>query len=478
MQPFAFILLLASLWGAAVSPVFAQFNGDGLQAVYYASPNLSSPAVTLVDPFVSYLWFGCPPQMNLPGNSFSVRWTGQIEPAYSEPYTFIADVNGGVSVLVNGQVLISKWTDYPLPIRGFSGVVTLTAGVKVPIEVDYFTNGANPTSSRIQLVWQSASQANGLVPRPYLYSGATLNPTPTPQTASACQAAIQVDGILNDWPWSGSSGWSHVSRTVLGNGFGASADFKTLWDASHLYLAVTVADGQLTNTGSASSWRNSTVELYLDTAPTRSVTLTDQIFEYFFRWNDTAASETQDRTTGVIMRTTTLPTGYLLEASIPWSTLGLGTPAAGTALGFDLGIDVDHNGGDCRDGQLIWNGGSDNYANSSGYARLVLSDACPTPVSTPPVPAGGEPYAAPNPSDGGTVRFIYTMAETGTAKIKVWNAWGHQVASLSDPRSAGLQSSALNLASFAPGHYFYRIELDYASGKQDAFKTRVLAVKK
>jgi hypothetical protein len=147
-------------------------------------------------------------------------------------------------------------------------------------------------------------------------------------------------------------------------------------------------------------------------------------------------------------------------------------------MGLDLGVDVDHNGGNCRDGQLIWNGGSDDYEDASGYAQLTLAGACPTPVSTPPAPVGGDPYVSPNPTQGGTVRFVYTMAGAGTAKIKVWNAWGNLAASLSDPKGAGLQSSTLNVSSFAPGHYFYRVELDYGSGRSDSYKTQVLAVQK
>jgi Carbohydrate family 9 binding domain-like/PA14 domain len=458
--------------------VCAQFGGDGLKGIYYIDADLTNPAVTVVDPVVSYRWGGCSPQPGMSGASFSVRWTGRVEPSYSEPYTFIVDVNGGVSVIVNGQVLVNQWIDYPPPIMGFSGVVTLTAGVKVPIEVDYFTNGANPTSDRIQLVWQSPSQGNEYIPREDLFSGATLTPTPTPQTPSSCQASVTVDGVLNEWAWNTPGEWNTVNRTVLGNIYGTTAVFKTLWDSSNLYLGVTVTDSQLTNTGTASLWENSTVELYLDPTDAKSVTLNNNDFEYFFRWNDTAAGETQGRTAGVSMHTTTIPTGYVVEASIPWSTLGLGSPAPGTVLGFDIGVDVDHNGGNCRDGQMIWNGGSDDYMDASGYAQLSLADACPTPVSTPPAPIGGNPYVAPNPSDGDTVVFVYTMAAAGTAKIKVWNAWGNLVATLGDPKGPGLQSSALNVASFAPGHYFYRVELVYGSGQKDTFRTQVLAIKK
>ena len=476
MKRFSFVLFTLLLVFAKTS--FAQFNGDGLKGIYYINTNLTSPAVTVVDPVVSYRWWGCPPQPGMSGTSFSVKWTGQVDPVYSEPYTIYADVDGAVSLTVNGQVLASHWTDSPPPITRYSGVVTLTAGTPVSIEVDYFTNGANPTTDLIQLGWESSSQAAESIPRQYLFSGATLNPTPTPQAFPACQGGVSVDGVLNEWPWNTATGWNNVNRTVLGNVYGSTAAFKTLWDTSNLYLGVTVTDSQRTNTGTTSLWENSTVELYLDTTNSRSVTVTNSDFEYFFRWNDTAAIEAQGRTTGVTLHTTTIPTGYVVEASIPWSTLGLGSPGPGTVLGFDVGIDVNHNGGNCRDGQLIWNGGSDDYVDASGYAQLTLNSACPTPVATPPPPVGGVPYVSPNPTQGGTVRFVYTMAEVGTAKIKVWNAWGNLAAKLEDSKGAGLQSSTLDVSSLAPGHYFYRVELDYNSGRVDTFKTQVLAVKK
>ncbi len=450
-------------------------SGDGLKGVYYLNPNLTSASVTVVDPVVSYRWYGCPPQPGMSGTSFSVRWTGQVDPGYSEPYTFIVDVNGGVSMIVNGTVLVNQWTDFPPPVHGFSGVVTLTAGTPVSIEVDYFTNGANPTTDLVQLFWQSPSQANEYIPRESLFSGAALNPTPTPQAPSACQATISVDGNLNEWPWG--SGWSSVNKTVLGNVYGSTANFKALWDPANLYLGVTVTDTQPTNTGTTSLYENSTVELFLDTTDSKTVTVGATDFEYFFRWNDTTATEAQNRTTGVTMVTTTISGGYVLEASIPWSTLGI-TPSSGKVLGLDVGIDVNHNGANCRDGQLMWNGGSNNYLDASGYGQMTLTGACPTPVATPPAPVGGVPYVSPNPSQGGLVRFVYTMAEAGKAKIKVWNAWGNLAASLEDPKGPGLQATVLDVSTFAPGHYFYRAELDYDSGKSESFKTAVLAVKK
>ncbi len=460
-------------------PLFAQFNGDGLKGIYFINTNLTSAAATVVDPQPRYQWFGCPPQPGMSGVTFSVQWTGQVEAAYSEPTTFTVDLNGGVSLIVNGQTLVNQWTDYGPPVRGFSGVITLTANTKYSIELDYFTSGANPATDGIQLVWESPSQANEIIPHQYLFSGAALNPTPTPQTPSSCQAGgagIVVDGALNEWPWS-IAGWNTVNRTVLGNVYGTTASFKTLWDSTNLYFGVTVIDAQLYNTGTASLWRNSTVELYLDTTDSGSVTTGNNDFEFFFRWGDTAAVEFQGRTTGVNMATTSIPGGYVVEVSIPWSTLGLPGPGSGTVLGFDVGVDVNHNGGNCRDGQLIWNGGADDYANPSRFAQLTLAAACPTPVATPPAPTG-QPYVSPNPSAGNLVRFTYQMAQPGRAVIRVWNAWGNLTATLNDPKSSGLQSSQLDVSTFAPGHYLYRVELDYDSGQSEKFRTAVMAIQK
>ncbi len=100
-----------------------------------------------------------------------------------------------------------------------------------------------------------------------------------------------------------------------------------------------------------------------------------------------------------------------------------------------------------------------------------------TPSPTPPVP-NGVPYVYSNPSSGPTVRFVYTMAENGTAFIKVWNASAQLAASLQEVKSTGGQESQMDITSFAPGHYFYQVDLKYDSGKEDWFDPKVLAVKR
>lgn len=111
---------------------------------------------------------------------------------------------------------------------------------------------------------------------------------------------------------------------------------------------------------------------------------------------------------------------------------------------------------------------------------IVPQPPTPTPTVTPTPPApNGVPYVYSNPSNGPTVHFVYTMEESGKADIRVWNASGILAGRLEDVwATAGVQQSVLNIQSFAPGHYFYQVDLKYDSGREQRFDPEVLAVRK
>ncbi len=465
-----FKLFAALFLLAAPSILRAQFGGDGIYGVYYNGINFNTAAVSEVDPSVDFLWQGC---MNVPGVSataFSVKWTGQIEPAYSQAYTFTAAVNGGVSLIVNGQVLVNQWTENTTT-SYFTGTINLTAGVTVPMEVDYFANGGSP---QMQVFWQCASQPYAVIPREDSFSGTNPGPAPTPQVVTACGQTAMIDGVLNEPPWNEGLPFSQVTKTVSGQVFGTTALFKIVWDANNLYLGTQVMDSQLTNVGTNEPYTGSAVELFLNMDNDRSITITSHDFQYVFGWGQTTPWESLNRITGVTMKTPPTSTGYIVEASIPWSTLGV-TPLQGTVLGFDVGVDVNHNGGICRDGQMMFNGNTDNYLDTSAYGVLDLGTACPTPVATPPAP-NNKPYVYSNPSSGPNVTFVYDMAENGSVQIGVLNDAGDVVATIQDKKPPGVQESVLNIQSFAPGHYFYRVVLSYNSGRKNVYAPAVLAV--
>ena len=101
----------------------------------------------------------------------------------------------------------------------------------------------------------------------------------------------------------------------------------------------------------------------------------------------------------------------------------------------------------------------------------------PTTTATPPAPSGA-PYVYSNPSSGPTVHFVYTMGENGTATIKVWNASGVLAAQMRNSMPSGIQQSSLDVRSFAPGHYFYQVDLKYDSGREQLFHPEVLAIRR
>ena len=105
---------------------------------------------------------------------------------------------------------------------------------------------------------------------------------------------------------------------------------------------------------------------------------------------------------------------------------------------------------------------------------LILS---PFPVRAIDVPGTGTTYSYPLPAKvGGTVNVVYTMADSGTAQINVYSLSGVLVLSFTDTKSAGVQSSAIDLCCLPPGVYLYLVQLNYNSGTQEKLSAGKLVV--
>jgi hypothetical protein len=62
--------------------------------------------------------------------------------------------------------------------------------------------------------------------------------------------------------------------------------------------------------------------------------------------------------------------GWVLEAAIPWTAIGV-TPAAGTTLRFDLAL-IDGDGGHARS-RVPWSGGAGQLSDRGSWGRLLLA---------------------------------------------------------------------------------------------------------
>jgi hypothetical protein len=127
---------------------------NGLKADYFAGTNFDTLVFTRNDTQVDFDWSTGAPGPGLPTNQFSVRWTGQVIPRYSQTYTFYTVSDDGVRLWVDGQPLINNWTVH-LPTTN-TATIALTAGQKYMVKLEYF-DGTGGAVSR--LMWSSKAEA-------------------------------------------------------------------------------------------------------------------------------------------------------------------------------------------------------------------------------------------------------------------------------------------------------------------------------
>jgi glucose/arabinose dehydrogenase len=140
-------------------------TGTGLTGTYYDNINFTNPVLTRTDSTVNFNWGGGSPDPTIGADTFSVQWRGEVQAQYNETYTFYTTTDDGVRLKVNGQTLVDRLINQS-PTTA-SGQITLVAGQKYSIELDYFENGGGASSV---LEWSSASQARQVIPRSQLYS--------------------------------------------------------------------------------------------------------------------------------------------------------------------------------------------------------------------------------------------------------------------------------------------------------------------
>jgi glucose/arabinose dehydrogenase len=138
--------------------------GTGLAATYYNNANFTGTTVVRTDPTVNFDWASGSPAPALGANTFSARWTGQVQPQFSETYTFYTQSDDGVRLWVNNVLLVNNWTDHALTEN--SGTIALTGGQRYDIRMEFYENTGLATA---RLLWSSLSTAKAVVPAASLY---------------------------------------------------------------------------------------------------------------------------------------------------------------------------------------------------------------------------------------------------------------------------------------------------------------------
>lgn len=140
-------------------------QGDGLLGEYFDNIDLTNRFLFRTDATVDFDWGTGAPANGMGNNTFSVRWTGQVEPLFSETYTFRTRSDDGIRLWVDDNLIINQWNDHSATFH--TGSIALEAGILYDIRIEFYENGGDAVA---QLAWSSPSQPIEVVPQSQLYA--------------------------------------------------------------------------------------------------------------------------------------------------------------------------------------------------------------------------------------------------------------------------------------------------------------------
>ncbi len=153
-------------------------SGLGLRGEFFnnassANPFINAPVWVQTNSIINFNWGINGPNPLVGTNNFTVRWTGCVQPQYTETYTFTTTADDGVRLFINGQLLIDDWND-KTNASTKTNSLSLVAQQFYNLELDYYQKTNNAS---VSLSWNSPSTALNLIPQTQLYP--FTNPPPT-----------------------------------------------------------------------------------------------------------------------------------------------------------------------------------------------------------------------------------------------------------------------------------------------------------
>ena len=183
----------------------AEASCCGLTGEYYLNRWVYGfPSFSRVDEAIDFVW-STKDRLTPTGLDYiSIRWTGYLQPTFSEAFVLVFDVNDGARVWLDGQLLLDEFEDR---LDDSDGVFVthriqtpvLVADRMYPLKIEF---SESTGAARAQLSWVSPSQPQQIVPSHRLFYGASpikdsaFGVLPTPKEPSAPTA---VKLAIEDW---------------------------------------------------------------------------------------------------------------------------------------------------------------------------------------------------------------------------------------------------------------------------------------
>ena len=114
---------------------------------------------------VDETWADVSPGFNIGKDFWNIRWEGQIKPLFTDTYTFYLTMNDMGRLWINDQLIVDGWTTASTG-KTFTGTIDLTAGDKVPIQVDFAEKTGD---AYVKLEWSCTLNPREVVPQSQLY---------------------------------------------------------------------------------------------------------------------------------------------------------------------------------------------------------------------------------------------------------------------------------------------------------------------
>jgi hypothetical protein len=140
-------------------PVAEGDRRQGLKAEYFADTEFGKLMFTRLDQAVSFdLGLETTP-LDVRPSHFSVRWSGQVQPQFSETYLFDVHADSGVRLLIDGKPIIDD--PCQTAVKTHQGRIALEAGKRYALRLEYIQPRAG---MMIKLSWASQSQGAEIIP--------------------------------------------------------------------------------------------------------------------------------------------------------------------------------------------------------------------------------------------------------------------------------------------------------------------------
>ncbi len=133
----------------------------------FSSGDFSGAEKVRNDPAVNFRWGPSWNDTMLTSNNYSVRWTGYLQPLYSETYSLYTSADKNTSVWLNDTLIIGPDTP-KIEYDKKMAQLNFDAGKKYKVKVEYHNQKQNKATAL--LIWSSIHQYKQLIPASQFFS--------------------------------------------------------------------------------------------------------------------------------------------------------------------------------------------------------------------------------------------------------------------------------------------------------------------